>query len=78
AHAQWRELDEHLAWCDERIAEHTRTNEQVKTATTLLGVGPLTASAVVAGTTAAVGAEHAARPRLCALGRSQSFAVAAV
>jgi hypothetical protein len=48
AHAQWRELDEHLAWCDERIAEHARTNEQVKTATTLLGVGPLTASAVVA------------------------------
>ena len=25
AHAQWRELDEHLAWCDERIAEHART-----------------------------------------------------
>ena len=48
AHAQWRELDEHLAWCDERIAEHARTNEHVKTATTLLGVGPLTASAVVA------------------------------
>ncbi len=48
AHAQWRELDEHLAWCDERIAEHARTNGQVKTATTLLGVGPLTASAVVA------------------------------
>ena len=48
AHTQWRELDEHLAWCDERIAEHARTNGQVKTATTLLGVGPLTASAVVA------------------------------
>ena len=25
AHAQWRELDEHLAWCDERIAAHART-----------------------------------------------------
>jgi len=48
AHAQWRELDEHLAWCDERIAEHARTNGQVKLATTLLGVGPVTASAVVA------------------------------
>jgi transposase len=48
AHAQWRELDEHLAWCDERIAEHACTNEQVKTATALLGVGPVTASAVVA------------------------------
>ena len=48
AHAQWRELDEHLAWCDERIAEHARINEQVKKGTTLLGVGPVTASAVVA------------------------------
>ena len=48
AQAQWRELDEHLAWCDECIAEHVRANEQVKTATTLLGVGPITASAVVA------------------------------
>jgi transposase len=48
ADAQWRELEEHLAWCDERIAEHSRTNEQVRRATTLLGVGALTASAVVA------------------------------
>ena len=24
AHAQWRELDEHLAWCDERIDAHRR------------------------------------------------------
>jgi transposase len=37
-----------MAWCDERIAEHACTNEQVKTATALLGVGPVTASAVVA------------------------------
>jgi len=48
AYAQWCELDEHMAWCDERIAEHACTNEQVKTATALLGVGPVTASAVVA------------------------------
>ena len=48
AHAQWQELDEHLAWCDERIAQHARMNEQVKKATTLMGVGPVTASAVVA------------------------------
>jgi transposase len=48
AHAQWRELEEHLAWCDERIAEHARTNEQVRTATTLMGIGPVTASAAVA------------------------------
>ena len=48
AQAQWRELDAHLAWCDERIAAHGKTNEAVKAAGTLLGVGPVTASAAVA------------------------------
>jgi transposase len=48
AQAQWRELDEHLAWCDERIAEHGRTNVSVKQAATLIGVGPVSASAAVA------------------------------
>ena len=45
---QWQELDAHLAWCDERIAAHLKTNEQVQRAEQLLGVGPVTASAVVA------------------------------
>lgn len=48
AQAQWHELDAHLAWCDERIAAHGRDNPAVKTAATLLGIGPVTASAVVA------------------------------
>ena len=48
AQAQWHELDAHLAWCDERIAVHAKTNPDVKAASTLLGVGPVTASAVVA------------------------------
>ncbi|MBP7611523.1 MAG: IS110 family transposase [Steroidobacteraceae bacterium] len=48
AQSQWRELDAHLAWCDERIAAHAKTHEAVKTAATLLGVGPVTASAAVA------------------------------
>jgi transposase len=48
AQAQWHELDAHLAWCDERIAVHAKTNPAVKTAATLLGIGPVTASAVVA------------------------------
>ena len=48
AQAQWRELDEHLAWCDERIAAHGQSNAAVKAAATLLGIGPVTASAVVA------------------------------
>ncbi|MDL2339614.1 MAG: IS110 family transposase [Pseudomonadota bacterium] len=48
AQSQWRELDEHLAWCDERIAAHAKGNDAVKAAATLLGVGPVTASAAVA------------------------------
>lgn len=48
AQAQWRELDEHLAWCDERIAAHGRDNEAVRQAAALLGIGAVTASAVVA------------------------------
>jgi transposase len=37
-----------FAWCDQRIAEHARNNPAVRTAATLLGVGPVTASAAVA------------------------------
>lgn len=48
AQAQWHELDAHLAWCDERIAAHGQTNPVVKAAATLVGIGPVTASAVVA------------------------------
>lgn len=48
AQQQWRELDDHLAWCDERLAAHERDNEQVKQAGQLMGVGPVTASAVIA------------------------------
>jgi transposase len=48
AQAQWRELDEHLAWCDERINAHGRDNVEVKQAATLIGIGPVTASAAVA------------------------------
>ena len=45
---QWRELDDHIDWCDQRIAAHLKQNEQVRQATHLMGVGPVTASAVVA------------------------------
>ena len=48
AQAQWREIDAHIDWCDERIAAHQRDNDAVKKAATLLGIGPVTASAVVA------------------------------
>jgi transposase len=48
AQAQWHELDQHLAWCDERIAAHAKGNDAVKAAASLLGIGPVTASAMVA------------------------------
>ena len=48
AQAQWRELDARLAWCDERIAAHAKDNPAVKKAATLMGIGPVTASASVA------------------------------
>lgn len=45
---QWQELDVHLAWCDARIAAHLKASEPVQRAEKLLGIGPETASAVVA------------------------------
>ena len=48
AHDQWRELDAHIAWCDERIAQHARDNADVRRAAQLMGIGPVGASAAVA------------------------------
>ena len=48
AQTQWRELDAHIAWCDERIAAHAKDNADVKKAATLMGIGPVGASAAVA------------------------------
>jgi transposase len=48
AQAQWRELDEHLAWCDARLAAHAADNADVRRAGELMGVGCVTASAAVA------------------------------
>ena len=45
---QWQQLDEHLAWCDERIAAHLRDNPAVRQAAQLMGIGPVGASAAVA------------------------------
>ena len=45
---QWRRLDEQMARCDERSAQHHRDNAQVRQAAQLIGVGPITASAAVA------------------------------
>ena len=48
ARLQWVEIECHLAWCDERIAAHVRSDEQAKKAMKICGVGPVTASALVA------------------------------
>lgn len=48
AQSHWAELDAHIEWCDERIAAHIKQDELAKQATKVLGVGPVTASAVVA------------------------------
>lgn len=48
AQLQWLELDCHVAWCDERIANHVKSDEQAKAAAELCGVGNVTASAIVA------------------------------
>jgi len=48
AHLHWIELECHIAWCDERIAMHVRNDEQAKAAAQLCGIGPVTASALVA------------------------------
>lgn len=48
AQAQWRELDAHIGWCDERIAEHLREDPAVRRAAALTGIGQIGASAAVA------------------------------
>jgi transposase len=48
AQMHWTELDAHIDWCDQRIAVHLKNDAQVKAAAQLIGVGPVSASAVVA------------------------------
>ena len=48
AQEHWRELDAHIKWCDQRIADHQNLDEQVQRAAELMGVGSITASALVA------------------------------
>jgi transposase len=48
AHLHWIDLELQMTWCDERIASHVRSDERAKKAATLQGIGPITASALVA------------------------------
>ena len=45
---QWRQLDEDIAWCDQQITQHARTDPRARKAQSLLGIGPIGASAMVA------------------------------
>jgi transposase len=42
------EIECHIAWCDERIAAHVRSDVQARSAAQLSGIGPVNASALVA------------------------------
>lgn len=48
AHLHWLDIELQMAWCDERIAEHVRHDQRATQAAQLNGIGPLTASALVA------------------------------
>jgi transposase len=48
AHLHWIDIELQMHWCEERIASHTRSDERAKAAAALHGVGPITASALVA------------------------------
>lgn len=46
---RWPDLKQHIAWRDERVPEHPRNHPEVQRAAQLVGVGPVTASATMAG-----------------------------
>ena len=44
----WRELDEHMRWCDKQIGLHVRSSPAAQRAAKITGIGALGASAMVA------------------------------
>lgn len=48
AFEHWRELDEHLRWCDQQVGQHVRASPEAKRAAKVIGIGELGASAVTA------------------------------
>ena len=48
AHQHWIALEQELQWCDQCVAQHLRGDDNAKRAAKLMGVGPLSASALVA------------------------------
>jgi len=48
AFEHWRELDEHMRWCDRQVGQHVRTSPAAKRAAKITGIGELGASAYTA------------------------------
>jgi transposase len=48
AFEHWRELDEHMRWCDQQVGQHVRGSAEAKRAAKIIGIGELGASALVA------------------------------
>ena len=48
AFEHWRELDEHLRWCDRQIGQYLRSNAAAKRAAQITGIGEIGASALTA------------------------------
>jgi transposase len=49
AFEHWRELDEHLHWCDRQVGQHVRSSPAAQRAAKITGIGQLGASALTAG-----------------------------
>jgi transposase len=45
----WRELDEHMRWCDRQVGQHVRCSPAAQRAAKITGIGELGASALTAG-----------------------------
>jgi len=45
----WRELDEHMRWCDSQVGQHVRSSPAAQRAAKIIGIGELGASAFTAG-----------------------------
>jgi transposase len=48
AFEHWRELDEHLRWCDRQVGAHVRSDAAAQRAARITGIGQLGASAMTA------------------------------
>jgi transposase len=48
AFAHWREIDEHMHWCDQQVGQHVTASPAAQRAAKIIGIGELGASALTA------------------------------